>query len=59
MFAVIIISLFFTFLIMCGVTWAICFICGLIGFTINFSLPLVFAVWFICVLLKLFFGEGK
>lgn len=39
----------------CLVTWALCFVFGLLGATLTFSWPLVFAVWIIsCAISSVF-----
>lgn len=53
----VILGLGISFLTMCGVTWAFCFICNLMGISISFSFPLVFALWIIYIVVKSIFKK--
>lgn len=46
-FLIILIALILAFGWACLVTWAICFIAGLLGFSLAFSWKLVLAIWII------------
>lgn len=43
----ILLALIISFIWACIVTWAICFVAGLLGFTLVFSWKLVVAIWII------------
>lgn len=49
------ISIFLTFLVMCGFVWLACYILGIFGVVVQFSIKLVLVVWAAFIIIRLFF----